>query len=44
MFVKYFKTYFKYSKHIHLQTNEHEGTHPRQSFQSLALGPASWQL
>lgn len=27
MFVKYFKTYFKYSKHIHPQTEEHEGTH-----------------
>lgn len=27
MFVKYFKTYFKYSKHIHPQTEEHEGIH-----------------
>lgn len=27
MVVKNFKTYFKYSKHIHPQTNEHKGTH-----------------
>lgn len=36
MFVKHFKIYCKYGRHIHPQTNKHEGNHPG-VFQSLAL-------
>lgn len=47
MFVKYFKTYCKYSKHVHPQTKEPEGTHQAE-FPELGSGAgicshlASW--
>lgn len=37
MFVKYFKTYFKYSKHVHPQTKEREGTYQAE-FPELGSG------